>query len=184
MSNTLEVTIMWTPWLMGMATASLTAYYANNFVATDVDYAKGSMVGDSGYAILGTSAASIAVQAWAVLEWWKYMIKKEEGKLMTHNRNANYAIAMKVFWSLMMIFYLVEITSCALNVRLVTHFSNLDVVVKNKQLNGPYGDAVEGMSYTVIALGGISFIMYLFAELATRHPDEKHVITIETHGGY
>jgi hypothetical protein len=145
----LETAIMWTPWAVGMADAGLTAYYTNNFVTNDVNTAASpsEIGGNSGHALLGLGAASLAVQSW--------------------------------------IFYLVAIVSAALDVHLVTNFGdvNANVDTNTGKLNGSYGNAVEGMSYATLGVGGLSFFVYLYAEFFTRRMDEPHPTIIEAHGG-
>lgn len=183
MSVAFEVAITWVPWTIGVASSSLLAYYANNFVTSDIDATHGTITGTSGSAIMGVSAASMAVQAWAILEWMKYIIKREEGRITTHNRNAHYGRSMMAFWWIMLIFYLVAITSAALNVELVAQFDNLSVDVSSNKLGGTYGDATEGLSYATIGVGGVALLVYLYAEFFARDVTEPHPTVIEAHGG-
>lgn len=181
----LETTILWTPWAVGMADAAVTAYYANNFVTSDLDSATNpkELGGKSGHTLLGLGGATMAVQAWAVFEWIKYVVKREEGKVTTHNRNPKFGRAMKWFWGVMLLFYLVAIVTSALGVHLVTNYGNVDVSININKLNGTFGDALEGMSYSTLAMGGIAFFVYMYAEFFTRRMDEPHPTMIEAHGG-
>lgn len=183
MSVILETAIMWAPWAVGMANGGLSAYYVNNFVSADVDTTRGTLSGSSGHALLGLGGATLAVEAWAVLEWIKYVIKREEGKVTTQNRNVKYGKAMMVFWWLMLLFYMVAIVSAALDIHLVTNFENVDAEIDGSKLNGSYGDAVEGLSYSTLSVGGVAFLTYLYAELFTRRADEPHPTMLEAHGG-
>jgi len=182
----LETTIMWTPWAIGMADAGLTAYYANNFQTGDIDTSRGELGGSMGHALLGLGSASLAVQSWAVFEWIKYVLKREEGKVTIQNRNLRYGKAMMWFWWMMLLFYLVAIVSSALDVHLVTNFGSVSATpptTTGGKLTGSYGNGVEGMSYATLAVGGISFFTYLYAEFFTRRMDESHPTIIEAHGG-
>ncbi len=183
MSVALEVAIQWVPWAMGVASSSLLAYYANNFVTSDIDTTHGTLSGASGSAIMGVSAASMAVQSWAIIEWIKYMVKREEGRVTTHNRNIHYGRSMMAFWWIMLIFYMVALTSAALNVELVAQYDSLAVTVSGNKLNGTYGDATEGLSYATIGVGGVALLVYLYAEFISRDVTSPHPTVIETHGG-
>ena len=183
MSIVLENVIMFAPWALGVAGGGLTAYYANNFDTADVDTSRGNITGVTGNSWLGVSAANLAVQSWAIFEWMKMIAKIKEGKIISQNRNRNYGRAMMWFWWLMLLFYVVVIVSNSLNVHLITNYNDVDVQVDGDKLNGGYGDAVEGLSYTVLALGGVNFFLYLYAELFTRDLKEPHPTFIETHGG-
>jgi hypothetical protein len=148
-----------------------------------VDTTRGSLAGGSGHALLGLGGAALAVEAWAVMEWIKYVVKREEGKVTTQNRNVKYGKAMMVFWWMMLLFYLVTIVSAALDVHLVTNFGEVDAEINGSKLNGSYGDAVEGLSYATLSVGGMAFITYLYAEFFTRRADEPHPGILEAHGG-
>lgn len=184
MSIVTELAIMWLPWTIGMSSAGLTAYYANNFVTADIDPARGILSGGSGEALLGLSSASIAVQGWAIFEWVKYVLKRQEGKITMQNRNEYYGKAMMWFWWIMMLFYLIAIVLGALNIQLVTQYDSNAVTINGNKLNGSFGNAVAGMSYTTLALGGIAFFSYLYAEFGTRRMNEPHPTVIERHGGH
>jgi hypothetical protein len=184
MSVVLETAIHWVPFAVGIADASLTAYYANHFSISDVDTIRGTLGGQSGSALLGLSAASIAVQGWAMFEWIKLAVKKEEGKLSSHSRNMHYGRSMMVYMWIMLIFYMVAISSAALNVQLVTKYSDVDAVVQSGKLGGTFGDAVEGLAYATIGVGGMGLFTYLYAEFFARSINERHPTVLEAHGGY
>jgi hypothetical protein len=184
MSVVPEIVTQWIPFGIGVADAALTAYYVNNFVATDVDNTRGILSGKSGDAILGLSTASVAVQGWAVLEWVKYVLKRQEGKLSIQNRNERYAKTMLTFWWLMMLFYLLAIVLGALNIQMVTQYDSVPVTINGTKLQGSYGNAVAGMSYATLAVGGLSFLTYLWAEFGTRSMNEPHPRVTEAHGGF
>ena len=138
MSQVLEVAISFVPWTVGVANASLMAYYANNFVTADLDPTHGTISGPSGSALLGVSAASIAVQSWAVFEWIKYALKREEGRVTSQNRNAHYGRSMMAYWWIMFLFYLVTIAACALQVELVTKYDSVAATVQGGKLGGSF----------------------------------------------
>lgn len=184
MSHIVEGVISFVPWTIGIASSSLMAYYSNRFVVSDIDTTHGTISGASGSAILGVSAASMAVQAWAVMEWIKYAIKREEGRVTTHNRNAHYGRSMMAYWWLMFIFYLVAIASAALNVELVTQFDNVSANVEGTKLGGTFGDATEGLSYATISVGGLALLVFLYSEFFARDVTEPHPTVIEAHGGH
>ena len=89
-SAAIEVVIQWVPFLVGMTNAGLMSYYANKFPSGDIDTNHGTITGTAGSAMLGLSSATIAVEAWGIFEFFKYIIKREEGKVTTQNRNAHY----------------------------------------------------------------------------------------------
>lgn len=184
MSHIVEGVISFVPWTIGVANASLMAYYANNFVTSDIDTTHGTLTGASGSALLGVASASMAVQAWAVLEWIKYAIKREEGRVTTHNRNAHYGRAMMAYWWMMFIFYLCAVALSALQVQLVTQFDSVTATVQGGKLGGTFGDATEGMAYTTLGVGGVALFTYMYAEFFARDVTEPHPTVIEAHGGH
>jgi hypothetical protein len=165
----LEGTVMWVPWIMGITSSSLIAYYGNNFVPTDLTLVSGNTIwsGASGNAVMGVSAATLAVESVALLEFFKYVLKAREGNIKVENSNPHYSRAMMYFWWLMMFFYLVAIVSCALNVTVVSQFGNepVGLSTSGSQLTGSFGSATLGMSYTTIGVGGLAFFLYLYAEI-------------------
>lgn len=184
MSYVLETAIAWVPFTVGVANASLMSYYSSNFVTSDIDTTHGTVTGASGSALLGVGSASLAVQAWAVFEWLKFVVKREEGRITTHNRNAHYARAMQAYWWIMLLFYLVAITAAALQVQMVTQYDNVAVSVQGGELEGSFGDATKGLAYTTIGVGGIGLLTYLYAEFFARDPTQAHPTVIEAHGGH
>lgn len=184
MSHIVEGIISFVPWTVGVASSSLTAYYGSHFVVSDLDTTHGTLSGASGSAILGVSAASMAVQAWAVFEWLKYAIKQSEGRISTRNHNAHYGRAMMVYWWLMFLFYLVAIASAAMNVELVTQFDNVNATVQGGKLGGTFGNATEGVAYACIGVGGMCLLTFLYAEFFARDVTEPHPTVIEAHGGH
>ena len=79
---------------------------------------------------------------------------------------------------------LVALTSAALQVQLVTQFDSVSATVSGSKLGGTFGDAVEGMSYATLGVGGLAFFTYLYAQIFARGLTEKHEVVIEAHGGY
>ena len=185
MSIVLENVIMFAPWALGMADAAVTAYYTNNLSAANLDAVRGTVVGEPGNALLGLGAASIAVQGWAVLEWIKHMVKTKEGKITFQNTNRKYGRAMMVFWWMLMLFYLLAIVMGALTISFVTDYGNQDITLDTTsgKVGGTFGDATEGMSYATLAVGGVAFFTYLYAEFFTRGLTEPHKPWVELHGG-
>jgi ABC-type Fe3+ transport system permease subunit len=182
MSLVLETFIMFAPWALGMTDGALTAYYANNFNSLNV--VAGRVVGGTGNALFGTGAATLAVQSWAVLEWLKYVMKMQEGKISVQNRNKQYGRVMALFWWFMLLFYLVSLTLAALDVHLVTHFSQVDVSIStDESLQGSYGYLVKGFSYASLAVGSLTFCTYLYGEIMARKRDEARPSYVEAHGG-
>lgn len=177
----LDNIIMWVPWAMGVVNASLMAYYANNFPSADVDLTRGIISGTSGHVILGTSAASIAVQLWAMIEFLKYHVKKHTGELSVHGSNHRYMQAREWYLGFLLLFYMVAIVSAALDITLVVNYSGESVTIKNKKLNGSFGDAVEGLSYTTIAVAALPLFTYIISEIFTRKWNERKPIISELH---
>lgn len=184
MSYVLETAISWVPFTIGVANASLMSYYANNFVTADIDTVHGTITGASGSALLGVGTASMAVQVWAMLEWVKYIVKREEGRVTSHNRNAHYGRSMMAYWWIMLIFYMVAIASAALQVQLVTQYDSVAANITGGKLGGSFGDATEGMAYATIGVGGVALLTYLYAEFFARDITEPHPTVIEAHGGH
>jgi hypothetical protein len=182
MALVIENIIMWVPWGLGMADAGLTAYYTNNFKLADVDVVRGTLAGESGTALLGVGSANIAVQIWAIFEWFKHLAKFRESKNTMTNRHEKYEKAMMVFWGMMMLFYIVAIVSSALDIHMVTNFADEAITISGDKLGGTFGDAVEGLSYTTLAVGGVAFFTYLYTELFTLK-GSPHPGFVEVHGG-
>jgi len=168
-TKVLETTVMWVPIVMGLTTSSVVAYYGNNFVPTDLTLVSGQTLwsGNSGNVVMGLSAATLAVESVALLEFFKYILKAREGNIKVESSNPQYSRTMMFFWYLMMFFYLVAIISCALNITVVSNFGNVAVGLSTSgsQLTGSFGSAVLGMNYTDIGISGLAILLYLYAEI-------------------
>lgn len=181
MSAVLDTMIMFAPWAIGMGNAGLGAYYTNNMSTSDVDEARGTIVHEPGHALLGTGAASIAVQGLAVLGWLKYVMKSKEGKIRVAGVSSEQSRAMKTFWWMLMLFYLLAVVLGALCIHWVTDHGNVDVSVDTTsgQVGGTFGDGVESVSYATLAVGALTLATYMYAEFftpkstAASHPDHK-----------
>ena len=178
----IEIGTQFVPLAVGLASAGLTSYYANNFPVSDIDNTHGTISGTAGSSMLGLASASIAIQSLATLEWIKYIIKREEGKMTTHNRNQHYGKSMQVYWWIMLIFYMVAIVAASLNVELVSQYGSMAVEISGNKLQGSFGTATAAMNYVTIGFGGMSLLVYLYAEFFARDLNEPHPITIEKHG--
>ena len=186
MSALLESTITWSPFVLGTANAIVMCYFGNNFVVSDLT-AQGTWSGNSGDAVLGLSAATVAVQSVAVLEWFKYLLKRQTGaiKINASSANMNFSRVMYYFWWLMLCFYIVSIIFCALNIELVNNYGNLQVEIggnNNDLLGGSYGNAVMGMDYATLGLAGLSLGVYIYGEFGTRTWNEPKPVVTEIHG--
>jgi len=168
MGSVFDHIIAWVPWAMGVTNASIMAYYANNFVTSDVDLSRGKLSGTSGNVLLGTSAASIAVQTWAILEFIKYHVKKGTGELTVHGANHKYMMAREWYLGFMFLFFIVAIVSAALDIALVSDYSAQKITIRNGKLNGAYGDAVEGMAYTTVAVAALPLFTFIGSEIFAR----------------
>lgn len=168
-TRALETIVQWTPWALAVTSSSLVAYYGNNFVPTDLTLVSGNTVwsGSSGTSVLGVSAATLAVESVALLEFFKYIMKAREGNIKVENSNAQFSMLIRYYWYLMMFMYLVAIVSCALNITATTNFGNLAIGLSTSgsQLSGSFGSATLGLSYSVIGISGLAFFLYLYAEI-------------------
>lgn len=182
-THVLEGLVMWTPLAMGIASSSIIAYYGNNFVPTDLALVGTTTVwsGASGNAVMGVSAAALAIESMAILEFFKYMMKAREGKIKVENSNVPFGRAMMYFWYLMLFFYMVAIVSCALNITLVSQFDAQAVSLNTAgtQITGTFSNGTLGMAYTTIGIGGLALIFYLYAELGLKKGSK--VVMTETH---
>jgi len=177
--SVLEQAITWQPFVLGITTASATAYYLNNFVVSDLTSA-GDWSGNSGNAINGLSAATIAVQCVAILEWTKFLLKRKTGSLKidsSTSNNANYGKVMFFFWWLILCWYVICIIMCSLNIDAVNHFGKLQIT-NGPVLTGTYANAMSGMCYSTLAVGGIALGLFLYGEFGTRnYKDPKPMVT-------
>jgi len=174
----LDETLMWSPFMLGMSIAGMTAYYGNHFVSTDIDAVHGTWTGTSGSATMGLSGAALGVNSLAVLVWFKYLAKWKNNHITkppgAYNRWKVY------FWILMLFFFLLTIVLCSLNIVAVDQFLSQDITVNTSSgvIGGAYGNAMLGIDYTTLALGAISFIVFLIAEFHKR-TDETRRMTIQ-----
>ncbi len=154
---------MWLPWAVGIANSSITAYYANNFVSSDV--VDGAIAGRSGHTLLAMAGATILAQTWGTLEWFNYKLKESEGKIRFQGRRSqstNSSRAMRAFWYMLIVFYLVTMASAAMNVHLVTEFDSTNASVNpGGKLNGPFGNGIEALSYASLAIGGLAMCTFV-----------------------
>jgi len=168
-TRAVETVVTWVPWTMGIASSAVIAYYGNNFVPTDLTLVSGNTIwsGASGNGVLGVSAATLAVESVALLEFFKYVLKAREGNIKVENNNPQYSRGMTYFWWLMMFFYLVAIVSCALNITVTSNFGNqpIGLSASGSQITGSMGSATLALSYSTLGVGGLAFFLYLYVEI-------------------
>lgn len=140
-------------WL-GVATASVTAYYGNNFVSTDLVPVTGKLAGASGYAMLGLSTASIACSILALVHSWKH--------------RSNYPEKYQKLWvrcgRMYMLFLIFVIILASMTIAMVTNFSSLPITVSGQTISGSYGNAVLGIDYTTLVFAFLSMVFYVYAK--------------------
>ncbi len=159
----LEGLSMYSGVTMSVGSSSVTAYYLNNFVNNDIDVTRGTLSGTSGSTLLATSSAALAFQTLFMVNYFKYMVKSRKNMIRVNHPSETFHKFMNAFWSLMFLFSLLSIIVSALTIHMVENFSDLGITIdSDNKVNGTYGNAVEGLTYTVLAIGGLSLMVYLY----------------------
>lgn len=171
MSQLLQLSIALTPWAWGYGHAIMNAYNVNNFEVTS-----------DGHDLLIISGAAIAVEGWAIMEFIKFYWKKRKGQIRINPEKSSYGKWMTWFWIVNLVFYIMVIALSAMNIYQVDHPDNIDLTVNDGQVGGSFGNALKGMTYANIAVGGIAFLIFSLTELHRLRKKEPKPIMVEYSG--
>jgi hypothetical protein len=154
-SELIEKTLLLAPFGLGVTNSILAIDYTEKFNI------------DKSNAFLGVSSASIALQTYAILYWFKYVIKHREGKITIKSNNPKYQKLMMYFWAIMMMFYILAFTTSLLGVNMVTGHH----IVVEEEIQGHQATAIKGTAYTSLVLGGMALLVYSYAQITDEGDD-------------
>ena len=146
----------------GLAASGLSIHVNRNFNVNDISGTR--LRDDTAFDLTLIGGAAIFVNVIAVIEWITYVMKMNAGKIRTVDSNPRYERLMWWFWSMVMLFYITSIIVGGMDIHMVTDFGNVDVNVSDGKLVGAYAEGLLAMSSVTIAIAGMAFFTYVYAE--------------------
>ena len=173
----LGVFIMLIPWAVAIAHSSYNAYMINNFDSSEIQ-ASGSLDGNQARSLNILSGATLGLAGLALFKWFEYWLLSANSRVKISGEDKHYKQVMMVFWSLILLQMILGVTLSAMDIRLVSNYNDEDVTLDGKKLDGAYGNAVHGITYTAIAVGGTAFLTFVYGMFHAAQANINPKVTI------
>lgn len=129
------------------------------------------------FAMLGGGSAAIAAMGIWSMGLWYY--KQSKGDVEMKGLTEQYSRMMKLFWSLMVMVYILTLVIASMDMHFIIHPNDVSVdfpaPTDEQELKGSYADALFYLSIVDIAMVGLAAGVFGYAKYGTDQTEEPDI---------